>query len=744
MCALSGACDAQHADYQPPSLPSLDAGSEAGSIDATVPPDPPGPCTTTFRWSPGTGRTPGTVALAGEWNGFAKVGTPMKGPDADGAFTADVELPPGLVAYKVVVDGAYETDPRARLRKYVGGVENSAVRVADCRDPLLSLSKQDLARPVAGQGRYTATVRVAPGRAASAIDPASVTATLRAEGAESPATARTTGGDISVEASGLKDGKYTIFVRAKDRAGRAARPLRLVFWVEGQAFSWKDAVLYMAMIDRYKNGDPSNDPAKTAGVDLRADFQGGDLEGLRQKIADGTLDRLGVRALWLSPFHTNPKGSYVADDGVHQVMGYHGYWPVKAREVDPRIGGAAALRAMVREAHAHGIRVLQDFVVNHVHKEHEYFKAHPEWFRTGCVCGTAGCDWTGRRLDCLFADYLPDVNWSVTEAGEAFAEDAVWWLDAFDLDGLRVDAVKHVEDIAVTNMATRIREEFEPSGTRVFLTGETAMGWSDCGLACNAEQYGTITRYIGPWQLDGQFDFVLHHAVPYRSFAADGKGMIHADYWAQASVVSYPHDAIMTPYIGSHDTPRFVTLATYRGQDAAHDPGVPGNKWSNVAAAPDSAEAYARHRLALTWLLGLPGAPLLYYGDEYGQWGGADPNNRAMFREAVTGEEAKTLAHVRALGKARAELGPLRRGEYRSLLATEDDLVYARQLGADVAIVALTRRAAGATLDVSIPLTLPLANGTVLRDRLGGAGTTVQSSRVVITLGPRGSAVLAR
>jgi glycosidase len=134
-------------------------------------------------------------------------------------------------------------------------------------------------------------------------------------------------------------------------------------------------------------------------------------------------------------------GDYKASDNYHNVTGYHGYWPVKARQVDPRIGGDAALSALVAEAHEHGIRILMDYVVNHVHQDHEYYQQHPDWFRTGCVCGTQDCDWTGKRLECLFTPYLPDVNWTVPEAGEQLVDDAVWWLDSFDLDGLRADAV---------------------------------------------------------------------------------------------------------------------------------------------------------------------------------------------------------------------------------------------------------------------------------------------------------------
>ena len=741
--ALAAACDSSEpAGYEAPPYDRLDGGAADGAApDADVPDDevaPDGPCTTTFRYTP-TVSVPKTVAVTGEWNGFAKPGVTLA-PDGKGGFAADVELKAGLVGYKLLLDGEYVIDPGARLRKYVGGVENSAVRALDCKLPVLSLADKT------AEGKaFRANVAFQPGKGGRNADPAAFEVTLLRDGKETKLSPAITKNRVAIEAKDLADGKYTIVVKAKDRGGRVAKPLRLVFWVEGGAFEWRDALIYMAMTDRFKNGDPGNDAPRTPGVDARADFQGGDLQGIRQKIADGTFDQLGVRALWLSPFNTNPSGSYRADDGVHTVMGYHGYWPIRAREVDARIGGGAALKALVAEAHAHGIRVLADFVVNHVHKEHEYFKAHPEWFRTGCVCGTDGCDWTGHRLDCLFADYLPDVNWSVTEASEQFGDDALFWLEEFDLDGLRIDAVKHVEDAAVMNMATKIREELEVAGTRVFLTGETAMGWNDCGLGCNASEYGTISRYIGPWQLDGQFDFVLYHAVPYRTFAYDQKGMIHADYWAQASTYSYPAGAIMTSYIGSHDTSRFVTLASYRGQDAGHDPGVPGNKWSDVAASPPDAEPYARHRLALAWLMALPGAPLLYYGDEYGQWGGADPNNRAQWRgESTSGEEATTLAFTKKLGSARRELAALRRGEYRSLYATEDDLVFARQAGSEVVLVGLTRRPGGATIDVTIPATLPLANGTTLKDRLGGGQTTVQSGKVTVTLPGRGAAYLAK
>ena len=393
-----------------------------------------------------------------------------------------------------------------------------------------------------------------------------------------------------------------------------------------------------------------------------------------------------------------------------------------------------------------GFGILQDYVINHVHEDHEYMQSNPEWFRTGCVCGTEGCDWTAQALECMFRDYMPDIDHTVPEANKAFVDDAVWWLDEFDLDGLRVDAVKHVEEAATRNMAAAVREGFEAAGARYFLMGETAMGWNDCADPCNDENYGTIARYVGPHGLDGQFDFVLYHGVSYRTFAYSDNGLAHADYWFAHGQTKWPEGSVMTPYIGSHDTVRFATAADYRGQDGAHDRGIAFNQWDNIAEAPSDAEPYRRMRIGMAWLLGLPGAPLLYYGDEYGQFGGVDPNNRLMWRPEgdLNSWEAETLDYIRQLGTARQEVRALRRGSYVGLMSTDDDLVFGRMIGVgDAAVVALTRVDSPRQVVASV-VQLGLDPGTVLHDALGGPDVTVDSGgNVTIDIPASGAVILA-
>ncbi len=702
-------------------------------------------CPVRVRWVPNAGESPRNVAIAGAWGRFAP--QPLLGPDASGAFTGALALAPGQYAYKLVVDGQWRFDEGEGKRTYEGGVENSMLEVADCNLPTLAAVTTQTTRNAANDGRFSATLRAraaetgAPLFAVRAVDWHDFQVATLPVASFDAAT-----GEVRLDLRGLADGRHSIDVTVTDRAGRTSAPLHLVTWVEAERFSWRDAVIYMAMIDRFADGDRASNAAPTAGVERRADFQGGDLWGLRDKVRDGVFDRLGVRAIWLSPFHTNPAGAYPAANGVTQVTGYHGYWPVKAREVDPRIGGAAALEAFVKEAHAHGIRVLQDFVVNHVHQEHEYMRSHPEWFRTGCVCGTNSCDWTARRLDCLFAPYLPDVNWSVPAAAKQFVDDAGFWIDRYELDGLRVDAVKHVEDSSVRNLVAMARDRFEAAGTRIFLTGETAMGWSECtqpNCPGNDENYGTINRYMGPKGLDGQFDFVLFHAAAASVFAYQDRGLAHADYWTKASITSYGPEAIMTAYVGSHDTTRFATMATYRGQQG-FPRGDAFRQWDAPAAPAPDAEAFGRHRGAFAWLLTTPGAPLVYYGDEYAEVGQSDPNNRVLWRGAGTlsAEETATRALFEKLGQARKELVALRRGNYRTLSVSEDFLAFSREMPTGPAAVVALARTAGPRR-VTLPADLAARFSGPLRDRLGGATVSINASALDLTLPAHGAMVLA-
>jgi len=693
------------------------------------------------------------VAIAGEWNGWMPQS--LGPPDLEGRYHANLRLAPGVYGYKMVLNGGdWRLHDRNPYRKYVGGVENSALRVPDCKKPQLEIVPNWLlvSRPPVGpngRGQFKIRIRTIAGTGQSAAicnvqsrlrRPETVYASEATLPSLAPAelTIAPDYKSFDVQLQNLPDGKYTLSLSATV-GGLPTETLLLPFWIEAETFALSDTPLYMAVTDRFLDGDAKNNKP-VPGVVAAANFQGGDLAGVTQKIESGYFDKLGVRALWLTPFYTQPDVAFKDQGGKHDVAGYHGYWPIKAREVDPRLGGKAALHRMVEAAHRRGIRVLMDAVLNHVHDGHEYFTdaSKRDWFRTGCICGTTGCDWTAKRLECLFSRYMPDIDWTVTTASEQFIADTLWWLQEFDLDGLRIDAVKHVEDLAVINLGTRIRERFENARTRYYLIGETAMGWNEGTVNDNRENYDTIKRYMGGNSLDGQFDFVWYHGVAYRVFAYEDKRYLHLDYWTHASLDQFGR-ADMVNYLGSHDTSRFITQATYRDASGPWARDIAFRKWAEdgLPQPPPDNEPYERLWLGMLSLMTLPKTPLLYYGDEYGEPGGGDPDNRHAMRfdAALSSRETQQLASTASILRARAASRGLRRGDLKTVLLGEDVYGYAR-LDPDpkqVALIVVNRLRSNETPLLPLPPELGWKAGTKLRDALGGPGYTV--SGTVLSVG---------
>ncbi|MHB8872818.1 MAG: alpha-amylase family glycosyl hydrolase [Myxococcaceae bacterium] len=720
----------------------VDPPPDAGTPDAG---DGGEGCPVSFEFRPTA--TASSVSVLGEWDGFDHgLARPMEA-DGTGGYSASLSLPPGTYGYAFLVNGGEQLDPANGNVRYVDARAYSRLVVADCLAPSLRVAPPvQLTRASAGQGRFTATVLVTA--------PAIGAGDLRVEGSvrapedhvgsgyapraltAAELTLSADGTRATVTLTGLADGKYTVTLRAF-AGSRASESLLLPFWVEAQTFSFRDSPMYMIVTDRFRNGETGNDPAKVSGVPLAADFQGGDLKGLELAITEGYFDALGVRSLWITPWQTQPAGSFVDAEGTHQTMGYHGYWPIKAREVDPRLGGADALHRVVEAAHRHGIRVVMDTVLNHVHQEHEYFKdpAKKGWFRTNCVCGTSNCDWDGKRLECLFASYMPDINWTVGDGAEQFLADTLWWVEQFDLDGLRVDAVKHVEDAAITSLTGRMRERFEQAGTKYYMFGETF-----------SADYGLINHSIGPTALDAQLDFPLFMQVPEPVFARDDQGFQHAKYWTEQSVTNFAA-APMVTFVGNHDVARFITKADPANRDRQ------GSKWSNLPGTPVGQEPYDRLWLAMLNLVTSPGVPLIFYGDEYGEYGGSDPDNRHFMNAEpfLWAEQRSQLARMKKLLQSRGKLRGLARGPMTTLWCNDLDNgkgnLWAYQRPdldpRQSAVVVLNRTANTWTaVGVNFPPELGWSAGQKVYDLLSDREWTISGTGVSIDVPGRGGVIL--
>lgn len=635
-----------------------------------------------------------TVEVAGEFTGWEPVA--MEGPGEDGAWTISLgRLAPGEYGHKFIYGGLWEEDLSGVETHWVDGVENRNLRVGDCERPLLETTDAH-ALP---DGTLNASFQFTPGAGEGALDPDSVVVSVG--GIPVSPTVNESEGTIDVSLSGLETGKHSVRVWAADRDGQTieGEPLFIPLWVEEEAFAWTDGLMYFPMLDRFRNGDyEREDPVCEAvdGVEEIANVQGGDLLGLIQAIEEGYLDSLGVRSIWLSPLYENPDGGWYDRGGTILFSSYHGYWPIENRGVESCLGDVDGeadprLRELIALAHEHGIRVLLDLVLNHVHEDHAWVSDQPDWFNQSCVCGMDGCDWDERRLDCWFTDYLPDLNYREHTLVTQTVSDVSWWLEEYDVDGFRVDAAKHMDSVILNNLRLRLDEAVvEPGGAPLYLVGETYTG---------ADGHQEIMSYVSDDQLHGQFDFPLMWSIR-DSLVWDGS-LGDLDHQVQTGLSEYG-DATMAPFAGNHDVTRLATELSGGGWGAwadTPDKMAEGGTVVTEAALIDSMALI--HAFTLTQ----PGVPLLYYGDEIGLAGDGDPDNRrAMNFEPYLSENQRVLlAKVQSIAQARSSSLALARGTHQTLWVDDNLYVYARIFGDDLALVVLNKSADHRSQVVPIP-----------------------------------------
>lgn len=449
-------------------------------------------------------------------------------------------------------------------------------------------------------------------------------------------------------------------------------------------FDWRDAVIYFVFVDRFFNGDTSNDDA--IGVPEASDWQGGDWAGVRQKLEEGYFEDLGINVLWLTVPLDNTNASGIGVDGM-DYSAYHGYWPADLDRAEEHFGTMEELQGLVDAAHERDLKVIIDYAMNHVHASSPVYGDHPDWFWPNdngsggnCVCGQ-GCDWEGPDAKrCWFTEYLPDFDFTNAEARAFSVSNAVQWIVDSGVDGFRLDAVKHIEDAWLVELRERVTAEIEPeTGEHFYMVGETYTGNRDL-----------IAYYVQPDMLDGQFDFPLRMEIARTVLMRQGSMEDLAAFMDGND--GFYGAGIMSTFVGNHDIPRAIHLA--EDTPLWNDPWSDGKDraWSGAPGLPAGMAAFERLGNAFTIIMTTPGAPLVYYGDEYGMPGAGDPDNRRFMQwNGYSAGQRALRDHVAALVRLRSEHPAMRRGTRETLDVGTDTLSYSVSFGGDVVWVALNR-----------------------------------------------------
>ncbi len=467
--------------------------------------------------------------------------------------------------------------------------------------------------------------------------------------------------------------------RAPDALGYAAPQLAeriasLFTGLLGQVAAARTDAMYFVMVDRFANGDASNDGA----VNLKdpAAFHGGDLQGVLDRL--DWLQGLGVKTVWLSPvfqMRTQPFFGFGA---------FHGYWTHDLTKLEPRFGDERVLAKLSEELHRRGMRLVFDLVVNHVGMEAPLTRSHPQWFHGKGPLK----NWNdAQELTTHDVHGLPDLAQERPEVYAHLKAAATGWMARAKLDGFRMDAVKHVP----LTFWSRFNAELKAQGGPGFLVlGEMLDG---------------DPKVLSRWQRDGafgaMFDFPLYYAL-IDVFCRDQAPLKLGAVFSSDRLYADPHTLVTL--LDNHDLPR--VMSDCRGD-------------------------VERVKQALAVQLTARGVPCLTYGTEVGLSGAKEPENRGDMRF----DDAHPLrAHIAKLLQVRAASPALTQGAVRVLRADKGFFAYARLAPEQVAVIAVNQRASPA----SLTLPPELVGGVVreaLRDRvLDGSVLAVEGRSTLVAL----------
>jgi alpha-glucosidase len=445
-----------------------------------------------------------------------------------------------------------------------------------------------------------------------------------------------------------------------------------------------DQVFYQVFPDRFcrasplppsrallpPGGEPKawNDPIDVANP--AHSFWGGDLAGLERQLPY-LHDELGVTALYLNP--------------VFAAGSNHRYDTWDYTQVDPLLGGNAALASLCRALRERGMRLVLDAVVNHTGVQHPWFDHDSRPSTPGAARSPASpfrgfyaIDSAGTPLGWKGHASLPVLDFASPAVCDAVygAPDSVlrrWLRPPWAIDGWRLDVIHMLgEGPGARNNATHVRafrRAIREENREAYVLGEhfaEATRWLQGDQEDGAMNYHGFTHPLRAW-LGAAGEAPLATAE-FERWLAEARGLIPWD-----------NQLAQLNLLGSHDTARALTLL---GGDLR------------------------RLTLALTLLFTYPGVPCLYYGDEIGLDGGGDPDCRRPFPWRREQWNGTLLACCQRLVRQRRQRAEWRRGAWQTLAQGRDHLVFARYTGRAVTVVALNR---GPGVSVAVPLQqLPL------------------------------------
>ncbi len=373
----------------------------------------------------------------------------------------------------------------------------------------------------------------------------------------------------------------------------------------------RTGLIYQIFIDRFHNGDKSNDPPQCQDWNSPPNsesFYGGDFKGILDKLE--YIASLGVTILYFNPI-------FLSDTN-------HKYDTIDYYKIDPAFGTVEEACELVRKAHRLGMRIILDAVFNHCSNKNELFLDVVDKGETSKYYNWFSIE--GPKVETCPPNYdsfaglvpqMPRLNTSNPEVAEYCIHTAIYWTKVLDIDGWRLDVADEVSHV----LWREFRHQLRMIKSDLFILGE-------------------VWNRATPWLMGDEFDSATNYKFKNALLAfTQDCSRSQTEFWNEASKNEMNYRSTTLPYlvnlVSSHDVKRVLTELN------------------------DNEDLV---RLVIGIILTYPGIPLLYYGDEIGIKGGEDPDNRRTMKWDEKDQNTTLLSFVRRLGNLRKSTEALTAG----------------------------------------------------------------------------------
>ncbi|QXN87104.1 glycoside hydrolase family 13 protein [Tetragenococcus halophilus] len=382
-------------------------------------------------------------------------------------------------------------------------------------------------------------------------------------------------------------GDQGLFPLSKNVLGSPNLYFRLPYFHEidrFKALKWaEETVWYQIFPERFANGDKSNDPKGAlrwgSKVPGRQDYFGGDLQGVIDHL--DYVKELGINGIYLCP--------------IFKAYSNHKYDTIDYRKIDPDFGDEKVFKNLVEECHKRGIKVMLDAVFNHMGDQSPQWQdvlakgkdsKYAAWFHINEFPASYKESDDFEEAHQLtydtfaFTPHMPKLDTANSEVQEYLLDTAKYWIENFDIDAWRLDVANEVDHA----FWKKFRKVCDETKEDFYILGEI---WHSAQKWLEGDEFHAVMNYAYTDAIMGYFvkkQFSLKEMVS----AINQQLMLYRDQTNQ----------VQFNVLDSHDTPRLLTQA-------------------------QEDKELMKQVLVFTYLQ--PGVPCLYYGDEIGMTGGADP-----------------------------------------------------------------------------------------------------------------------